>query len=153
MDAGAQPRAGATAPASDGEDAGPSTSPRDAGGSRKVDAAMPVMPTAGTSAPVNPDSKQALVDALTERADKNPPNEILIRTSVAQLDTPLPPNAATVTTLLTLAASSFNCAQDDKAVCELVCEYAASGCLACLAERQCAAELVLVCGNPLLTCL
>ena len=63
-------------------------------------------PSAGAAAP---NTKDALIGVLQARASMNGADELLIRSVLAQIDTPFPGNAGSMRLLLTTALTSFGC--------------------------------------------
>jgi len=108
-------------------------------------------PQGGAAAP--PTSKDALIGLLNERASMSGTDAILVRSLIAQLDSPLPANSGTMRLLLTTALTSFGCRGSDSRECTVICDYVSDSCLACATDQQCREQLVLVCPSSLGGCI
>ena len=106
-------------------------------------------PSAGAAAP---NTKDALIGVLQARASMNGADELLIRSVLAQIDTPFPGNAGSMRLLLTTALTSFGCPDMSSRDCEVICDYVGDSCLTCLSDAQCREQLVLVCPSALNGC-
>jgi len=108
-------------------------------------------PSAGARAPST--NKEAVIAVLNERASMNGTDALLVRSVVAQLDSPLPANAGSLRLLLTTALTSFGCPAQSTRECTAICGYVGDVCLSCASDQQCREQLVVVCPNSLAGCL
>lgn len=149
----AEPMSGAPAqpPAASGGMSGAAPAGGSGGASASGSGGSAGAPSGGAPAPAT--DKEAVIEVLNERAAMNGTDALLVRSLVAQLDSPLPANAGTLRLLLTTALTSFGCPGQGSRECMTICNYVGDVCLTCVGDAQCREQLVLVCPNGLTGCL